>query len=167
VEWLTTAHLSDAHRALARDVMAAYADRIDGSFVEDKPLGVAWHYRAVGASGRAAARELLHHLSVVLARTSVTVQEGDMVIEVRAAGADKGAAVRRARAAAPADGLVVAIGDDRTDEDMFEALSRPHATVLVGARATRASLRIPDVQGVRACLSALAGIRAIAIRGHE
>ena len=53
---------------------------------------------------------------------------------------------------APAGALVVAIGDDRTDEDLFAALPPSALAIHVGPEPTMAAIRIGGVPEVRALL---------------
>jgi trehalose 6-phosphate synthase/phosphatase len=46
-------------------------------------------------------------------------------------------------------GAVVAIGDDRTDEDLFAALPPSALTIHVGAVTTKARYRLADPAAVR------------------
>jgi trehalose 6-phosphate synthase/phosphatase len=50
----------------------------------------------------------------------------------------------------------VAIGDDRTDEDLFAALPDGSVSIHVGPSESRAGLRLPDVAAVRTLLESLA-----------
>jgi trehalose 6-phosphate synthase/phosphatase len=52
--------------------------------------------------------------------------------------------------------LALAIGDDRTDEDLFTALPEDAITVRVGRAASAARYHLPDVTAVRAMLRVLA-----------
>jgi trehalose 6-phosphate synthase/phosphatase len=69
---------------------------------------------------------------------------------------DKGRVAAKVLAGAGADSLVFAIGDDRTDEDMFAALPAGSIAVHVGPGESRAPLRVPDVRAARALLAAIA-----------
>jgi trehalose-6-phosphatase len=61
----------------------------------------------------------------------------------------------RVHAEAVADCFVTAIGDDRTDEDLFRALPASSATVAVGSRPSCARFRVADHREVRRILRAL------------
>ncbi|MDQ3222621.1 MAG: bifunctional alpha,alpha-trehalose-phosphate synthase (UDP-forming)/trehalose-phosphatase, partial [Gemmatimonadota bacterium] len=50
---------------------------------------------------------------------------------------------------------VLAIGDDRTDEDLFAALPPEAITIRVGPGPTRARFRVDGVAAVRALLQSL------------
>ena len=52
-------------------------------------------------------------------------------------------------------GWLVAIGDDRTDEDLFAAVPPEAVAIHVGPRASRAAVRVPDVAAVRGFLRSL------------
>jgi trehalose 6-phosphate synthase/phosphatase len=55
----------------------------------------------------------------------------------------------------PAGALLVAIGDDRTDEDLFAALPPGSLAIHVGPEPTRASIRLSGVPDTRALLRAI------------
>lgn len=126
-----------------------------GVVVEAKPFGVALHYRqAPQAEGACRA------LAAALAGKDRRLQPGKMVFEVRAAGGDKGDALRVFMAdPAMAGTRPVFIGDDATDEPAFAAAAGLGGIgILVGpARATAARYRLPDVAATLAWLETAAG----------
>jgi trehalose 6-phosphate phosphatase len=124
--------------------------------VEEKPFGAALHYRTA-PEAEAACRSLAAELA---GRDGWALQEGKMVAEVRAAGQDKGAALRTLMREPPMLGTVpVFIGDDHTDETAFAAATElGGAGILVGPpRPTAALYRLDDVSAVRAWLLQAAG----------
>ncbi len=144
-------------REPVRAILREFAERTPGSLVEEKTAGFAWHYRTADPEfGAAQAKELSLHLSTLLSNVPVEILPGDRVLEIRPHGVDKGLAVAQALRRAPDDALLVALGDDRTDEDMFAALPRGSIAVHVGPGSSRAPLRVPDVRAVRALLAAIA-----------
>jgi hypothetical protein len=83
--------------------------------------------------------------------TGLVLQLGDMVVELRTPGADKGAAVIAFLREAPFLGATpVFIGDDLTDEDGFAAANRLGGFgILVGnRRPTEARYSLPDTNAV-------------------
>jgi trehalose-6-phosphatase len=66
------------------------------------------------------------------------------------------AVAHRVYAECLADRFIAAIGDDRTDEDLFRALPSSSATVVVGHRPSYARFRVADDREVRRILRALA-----------
>jgi trehalose 6-phosphate synthase/phosphatase len=133
-----------ALKRLVEPLFQDFLRRTPGSAIEYKDAAIAWHYRAVDPEfGTFQANELLTLLEDNLKRRPYTVLRGSRVIEVRHESITKGQAVlalleRYARA----DFLFCA-GDDRTDEEMMEAIPdawRPRAvTCWVGMRNPRAS----------------------------
>jgi trehalose 6-phosphate synthase/phosphatase len=132
-------------------------DRTPGSFIEAKRYGFAWHYRLADPEfGAFVARELVSLLEQQLAGTDLVVLAGRKVVEVRHAWATKGEAAWAIRGRGPAPDFELAIGDDRTDEDLFERLPAGAWTIHVGRGPSRARHRLPDPQAVVALLDALA-----------
>jgi len=76
-----------------------------------------------------------------------------MVIEIRPHGIHKGRVVSEVLTRAEPDTLLLAMGDDRTDEDLFAALPDGSIAIHVGAAASRAPIRIFDVVAARALLA--------------
>ena len=140
----------------ARD-MEAFAATTPGAFVEVKTSAVAWHYRRTARGfGRAQARDLRFALSSALADYPAEIIEGKRVLEVRPKGATKAAVVQRLLSRQPPPALIVAFGDDRTDEEVFAALPRNGISVHVGSGASLATHRLRNPAAVRAFLSAIA-----------
>jgi trehalose 6-phosphate synthase/phosphatase len=133
-----------------------FAARTPGSLVEEKTASLAWHYRmAEPEFGVAQANELRLHLTQLLSNAPVEIIPGEKVIEVRPHGANKGSIVAPIVEHAPASTLVVALGDDPTDEDLFEALPPRAIAVHVGPGPSRASIRLAGVGDARRLLSSL------------
>ena len=116
-----------------------------GVLIEDKPLGIAVHFRQApeaedacrAAIERAAERSGLH------------VQPGKMLFELRPGGADKGDALRRLMHQPPFAGTApVFLGDDLTDEPAFVAAQElGGAGILIGHRTdTAANYRLESVE---------------------
>jgi len=141
----------DARVGDALAAFSAFAQAEPGLLVEDKVAAVALHYRGAPAAGEAC-RDLARRLG---ARLGLIVQEGDMVVELRAPGPDKGGAVEAFMAEAPFAGFTpVFIGDDLTDEHGFEAVRALGGYgVVVGARRPTAALyALADVSAAQTWL---------------
>lgn len=133
--------------------LEALAEADPGLLVEDKGAAVALHYRRHPDAGPAC-RDLARRLGE---RLALPVLEGDMVVELRAPGPDKGAAVAAFMAEPPFTGHTpVFVGDDLTDEDGFRAAQRMGGYgVIVGARRpTSAEYAVSGVAAARAWLTA-------------
>jgi trehalose 6-phosphate synthase/phosphatase len=139
-----------------RSILEEYATRTPGALVEEKTAGLAWHYRATDPEfGAAQAGDLLLHLATLLSNAPAEVLIGDHVVEIRPQGVNKGQVVQAVVARAPHGSLMVALGDDRTDEDLFAALPPGSVSVHVGPAASRAELRVRNVTEARAFLRGL------------
>lgn len=128
-------------------------DKYPGVLLEEKRLGIALHYRSAPE-----AEEACRSAAVSVAgRTGLELQPGKMVFELKPAGANKGAALRRLLQAEPFSGSVpVFLGDDLTDEPAFEAAQQlGGAGVLIGERRqTQARYALPSVQAATQWLEA-------------
>jgi trehalose 6-phosphate synthase/phosphatase len=139
-----------------RSLMGEFVARTPGARLEVKSASLAWHYRLVEpATGESQAASLRRELERLVAGRAIEVIEGHKVIEVRQAAVDKGSVIREIVARAPEGALCVAIGDDRTDEDMFAALPPGGVAIRVGAGDSAAPYRLDSPTAVRALLGAL------------
>jgi len=137
-------------------ILREFSDRTPGTLIEEKTAGFAWHYRSADPEyGAAQAKELTLHLRSLIGDLPLEILPGDMVLEVRPRGVNKGLAVAEVRARAAADTLLLAMGDDRTDEDLFAALPAGAIAIHVGPSPSRAELRISGVRAARALLGEL------------
>jgi trehalose 6-phosphate synthase/phosphatase len=155
--WEATLDLFDTTwLSTARQIMDEFVVQTPGTFVEEKTAAVAWHYRqAVRGFGEAQARELRIALSRALIDRPVEIIDGKKVLEVRPEGAGKGVIVKWLLSHEPAPTLIVACGDDRTDEEMFAMLPPDAITMHVGPGATLAKHRLRDPAAMRSFVAAL------------
>lgn len=113
----------------AFEIMRQFVKRTQGSFIEDKGSALVWQYRDADQHfGSWQAKELSSHLKELLFGFEVDVIDGKGYVEVKLRGVNKGVAVTRilakvAQTFGDVD-FVLAIGDDRSDEDMFEAVNQ-------------------------------------------
>ena len=138
-----------------RPLLEQFTAETPGSFIEEKTVSLAWHYRlAAHGSGPERARQLRDRLLPFEESHGLEVIDGRKVVEVRVRGVSK-AAVARYLCRTGTSHPIVAIGDDRTDEDLFAALPDTAITIAVGTRPSRARFRLADSAGVRAWLRQL------------
>jgi trehalose 6-phosphate synthase/phosphatase len=139
-----------------RPLFELAADRTPGSLVEEKELTLAWHYRQADPElAGERLRELKEALREQIANRDLSLQEGKKVLELKPASCTKGQAVKR-WLARRSPVFILAIGDDRTDEDMFAALPAEAYTCKVGAEPSAARFRLDSVEEVRRLLGRLA-----------
>lgn len=126
------------------------AKKCPGSFVEEKQFSLTWHYRgSEEQAARICSRELLRNLNEKIVLYDLKIIEGNKVIEVVNNKTNKGIAALHLLQKGRYD-FVVSIGDDRTDEDMFKALTdeKRHLTIKVGDGETSARHRLHGVNDV-------------------
>ena len=125
--------VAPAHQAHMRDVVRALATRFDGVQVEDKHAAVALHCRRAPAQLPA-----LHEaaIAVMTQLPGYELQPGNLVLEFKPSGMDKGRAVLELLQRAPFAGRQpVYLGDDLTDEHAFASINAGHGlSVRIGMR---------------------------------
>jgi trehalose 6-phosphate synthase/phosphatase len=164
--WVASATLPEDWWVKVLPILESFTSSTPGSRIETKTAALAWHYRlAEDEFGARQAHELRMVLGDALSNQPLEVLEGKKVVEVRLRGVSKAAAARHALSSLAAGTAVLAIGDDRTDEDLFTALPEDALTVRVGEGASAARHRVADVAAVRALLRQLAWAGTPAPRG--
>jgi trehalose 6-phosphate synthase/phosphatase len=130
-------------------VMHRYLDRCNGSFLEEKVSALAWHYRNAPVEiGPVRAKELTEELRTLVAHENkLQVLEGNKVVEVKRTGYDKGLAASKFIASAERD-FILAMGDDKTDEDMFRSLPASAITIRIGLTASLAKYNLVNQRDV-------------------
>jgi trehalose 6-phosphate synthase/phosphatase len=142
-------------REPARRILTDFVACTPGALVEEKTYGLVWHYRmADAAHGLAQASALKRHLAAALDGAPMEILDGAKVVELRPQGHHKGRVVPPILGRVPRGSVLAALGDDRTDEDLFAALPPGAVAIHVGEAASRAGLRLPSVAAARACLEA-------------
>jgi len=110
-------------RENVKSIFDDYVDRTPGSFVEVKEINLTWHFRNSDPEfGEYQKNELILHLQG-LPSLPIDILIGKKCVEVRPQGINKGSAVKMIMSREQTD-FVLAIGDDKTDEDMFEELKK-------------------------------------------
>lgn len=154
-EWTHQREVDQSWKPVVRPTMDLYVQRSPGSFVEEKTHTLAWHYRNVHPElGFIRSRELLDNLQHLLRNTPLQIIDGNKVIEVRISGVDKGSVARTMLEGRHYD-FIMAVGDDKTDEDMFRALADMAVTVKIGSGHTAAQYNVANQQEVIRLLNQL------------
>lgn len=141
-------------KAKVLDILELYTKRTPESFIEDKGHALTWHYRMSPAEfAQFMASKLFFELESNLIGQPVIVSRGKKVIEIKSIHANKGYFVQQwIRGLRKKPDIVVAIGDDLTDEDMFSVLNeRKDVTpycIKVGDEESKAKYFIRDQQNV-------------------
>ncbi|OAY62883.1 putative alpha,alpha-trehalose-phosphate synthase (UDP-forming) 9 [Ananas comosus] len=114
-------------KKIAEPVMRLYTEATDGSYIERKESALVWHHQEADPDfGSCQAKELLDHLKSVLANEPVVVKRGHHIVEVNPQGISKGVVVENLISTMVSRGkspdFILCVGDDRSDEDMFESI---------------------------------------------
>jgi trehalose 6-phosphate synthase/phosphatase len=130
--------------------------------VERKRAGVAFHDRNVPPRRLRLWRERLRCWLSEQDLKGLETLRGRRVLELRPIGTHKGSVATRLLEHSPTpegkDESLVAVGDDRTDEDLFKGIGKRGLTIRVGRAgvATAAEQRLPSPSSVLRFLCALA-----------
>ena len=152
----TVNHVNPDWKKQVRPVMQVYTERTAGSFIEEKEEALAWHYRLSEPDyGAWQANNLAFNLESLLQNLPLQCLMGKKVVEVRHREVHKGIAWRWTRKAKGNFDFVLAIGDDRTDEDLFAALPDKAYTIRVGLAESVAKFRLSSPTDVRKFLKSL------------
>ncbi len=141
-----------------REVLDRFVAGVPGSFVEEKSSSLVWHYRGAfgGVEGamraEERARDLVDFLLTFTGQAKVRVLTAHRAVEIQQAGVDKGSAAQRF-VTGYHRGFIGAIGDDRTDEDLFSALPAEAYTIRVGDAPSQARFRLRDYTEARLLLA--------------
>ena len=139
-----------------RPVMQTYTSRTAGSFIEEKEEALAWHYRLSEPDyGAWQANNLAFNLESLLSGMPLQCLMGKKVVEVRHQDVHKGTAWKWMKKQYKSGNMIMAIGDDRTDEDLFTSLPDHATTIHVGMSDTSAKYRINSPNDVRQLLKGL------------
>ena len=154
-KWRLVEEINNSWKEVVRPILEYYTRRTPGSLIEEKEFTMAWHYRKCeSVLGEVRARELKEVLLQITANTPLGIVEGKKVIEIRHVGINKGRAAREFLNNKNWDFIMV-IGDDHTDEDMYDVMPSHAYTIKVGYGHTRAKYNLKDVQEVRKLLREL------------
>lgn len=154
-EWSRQPVSLHEYRKKILPILDHYAERTPGSRVEQKDFSIVWHYRNVPTE-LAYARNagIRYELRQLLANTDLNVHNGAKIIEIKPRNVHKGTVAEDLLAIHKAD-FVMAIGDDYTDEDMFQALPEEATTIKVGLGETSARYQLVAIKDVLKLLKQL------------
>lgn len=154
-DWKPTVPMETDWMVPIRNLLEVYTERTPGSFVEEKEYSLVWHFRKTNPEmGSIRSRELMGDLLDLTSNTDLSIMEGNKVIEIKKAGVNKGTIVTRLMEENDWD-LVLALGDDITDEEMFKVMPEKGYSIKVGLQPTNARYNLESVTEVRSLLKEL------------
>ncbi|RLM87516.1 alpha,alpha-trehalose-phosphate synthase [Panicum miliaceum] len=176
-EWETCVPVIDCSwKQIAEPVMKTYTETTDGSTIEDKETAIVWSYEDADPDfGSCQAKELHDHLESVLSNEPVSVKAGLNHVEVKPQGVSKGLVAKRILSTMQERGdlpdFILCVGDDRSDEDMFEVIMvaaargpsslHPEAEVFactVGRKPSKAKYYLDDPADIERLIQGLANV---------
>jgi len=153
--WVANGFTDGAWKEPLRSLMSQFVEGTPGALLEEKDVSLALHYRSVDPS---IVQERLGWLRAELRRRTMDqleIAEAGKVFEIRLRGIHKGLVGNTLTQNLDQATEILAIGDDRTDEDLFSSLPASAVTVGVGGGNSRAKYALYDVAEVRALLESL------------
>jgi trehalose 6-phosphate synthase/phosphatase len=141
-QWKHEHEIDQTWKPIIRPMLELFSQRSPGSFIEEKNHTLAWHYRNVDTElGFIRSRELLDNLHHMVRNSQLQIIDGNKVIEVRVSGIDKGSVAKKFLEENCCD-FIMAVGDDKTDEDMFRMLADKAVTIKIGSGHTLAQYNL-------------------------
>jgi trehalose 6-phosphate synthase/phosphatase len=163
-EWQAAASLPTGWMSKVDAILEQFTASTPGAMIERKSVSLSWHYRLADPGfGERQAHELRMLLGDVLSNQPLEVIDGRRVIEIRHRGVTKALAAqsvmnlgrRRGQQEDRTSPEIVAIGDSRSDEDLFAALPSWAVTIGVGPTPVYARFRLESPGAVRHWLACL------------
>ncbi|WP_442845205.1 bifunctional alpha,alpha-trehalose-phosphate synthase (UDP-forming)/trehalose-phosphatase [Leeuwenhoekiella sp. H156] len=155
-EWAVTEALRNDWMETVKPILEKFVDRTAGTFIEEKNYSLAWHYRNADPDlGEKRASELSTVLKELSANNELGVLDGNKVLEIKDSTIHKGKAATKHIFDKNYD-FKFAIGDDWTDEYMFQDLPEDTYSIKVGLQKTAARFYVDDTDRVRDLLKRFA-----------
>ena len=151
-EWTMTAMLDNGWKETVHNIMQMYVDRMPGALIEEKEYSLAFHYRQCEPDMVSVKLgEVRAVLASVTASLSLSIQEGNKVLEVKDSRVDKGQSASLFIQNKNYD-FILGVGDDHTDEDLFTALPKDAYSIKIGMDNTAAKYCLKSWRSMRALL---------------
>lgn len=138
-------------------IIKQYVEQTKDSIFEEKDYSLVWHYRNVEPElAYAKASRLRHDIRQVI-NDDIDVYDGDKIIEIKPKSSNKGRVVKELLRRHNPD-ITICIGDDYTDEDMFQELGPTDYSFKVGQGETDARYRLASASDTVSLLEELTKI---------
>ena len=159
-EWINKVHQNEWSSGLL-SILKLFVEKTPHSHLEIKDTALAWHYRECDAwLGTLRAQQLTNALISICLKQKLEIKQGNKVIEIKSPDYNKGSEVARQLQHGNYD-FIIAMGDDTTDNDMFEALPQKAFTIKVGNVSETARYNIPEQKDVLPFLQTLADEKSV------
>jgi len=153
-DWRAVVPDTASWRSAVMTLLEAATEQLPGSFIEQKRVALAWHYRRADQTrAEEALQYLLTDLQPLAAKLSLSILFGRKVVEIKPAGIDKGSAALDWLRQQDFD-FILSAGDDVTDEHMFAVLPHAAFTIKIGSAPTKARQTLADPDALLTILEA-------------
>lgn len=148
-DWKINADIDLSWKTEVRNLLIKYTKRCNGSQIEEKNSSIAWHYRnADQDNAKIRLIELKKELNFYLLNEySLMLLEGNKVIEIKSSKYNKGTEIKKLLFNHNFD-FILAIGDDKTDENIFEIQPENIISIKIGTEPTLAKYNINEQKEV-------------------
>ncbi len=157
-KWEIIEPLKNDWKQQIKPLLELYKDRTPGALIEEKDFSLVWHYRQADpelASVRSRElKDLLFHMTSHTPHR-IGVFEGNKIIEIKSIDINKGRAVAKWISKKKWD-FMIAIGDDLTDEDLFNETPPFCYSLKVGNAPSKAKFYTESPRSIKSLLQELA-----------
>ena len=151
-EWVMLEAVTNNWFEAILPILESFMDRTPGSLIEEKAFSLAWHYRNTDPDlGKLRASQLKSTIEDLISNHNLEILEGDKVLEIKVSGVNKGRSAAKMLLGKDYD-FIFAIGDDWTDEFMFQELPEETYSVKVGNKKTVAKYYVDGTKQVKELL---------------
>lgn len=148
-KWTALEIVKTEWMANIKPILETFVDRTPGTFIEIKEYSLAWHYRTADPElAQIRTMELNTVLTSMVANSELSVLKGNKVTEIKSSNVNKGRAANQLFMKEDYDFILI-MGDDWTDEYMFEVAPEDAFTIKVGYTKTKAKYQIKNPEHVR------------------
>lgn len=114
-------------------ILQLFVSKTPRSHWEMKETALVWHYRECDTwLGTLRAQQLVNALLSICTRQKLQIMQGNKVVEIKSPEYNKGSEINRLLSGKSYD-FVMAMGDDVTDDDMFQALPKNAISIKIGS----------------------------------
>jgi trehalose 6-phosphate synthase/phosphatase len=151
-DWKLITRLTNKWKKRITPLINFQVIRTPGSFLEEKEYSLVWHFRNVDSELAAVRKnELMDIVRDLASDLDLGIFEGNKIIEIKNKNINKGKTASFIISRNNWD-FILAIGDDKTDEDLFEVVSQNGYSIKVGTEDTKARFRVSSYLNVRELL---------------
>ncbi len=146
-KWRSYEYVNTEWKKSVLPVLEKYTAETPRAMIEIKPHSIVWHYRmSPSYNAQKNAVIIKRVLRPILKKYGIQIFQGNKILEIKDPRINKGAAIQRWLSSS--HDVVLALGDDYTDEDLFQSLNETAYTIKVGSGRTFATYRLKTVAEV-------------------